>query len=212
MRPDPAIDHPLSISEYIAWEEGNTIKHEFVAGEVYAMTGVTLRHNLITLNLARAMWQRARGGGCRVLATDVKLRTGSDRIYYPDLMVVCGAAAEVALIVSEPSMVVEVTSPSTRATDRREKLEAYMRMPSLRIYLIVDQRRRHVLMYTRKGAGDWTREEISGDGAVALEFLGANIPLDEIYEDITLPPLGGRENADEDEWSDDEMDEDLDEL
>ena len=198
MRPDSAVDRPLSVSEYIAWEEGNTIKHEYVAGEVYAMTGVSARHNLITLNLVRALWQRARGRGCRVFATDVKLRVAGDRIYYPDVMVACGAAGEVALIVTEPSMVIEVTSPSTRATDRREKLEAYMRLHSLRVYLIVEQRRKHVLVYTRHGGADWTRQEVSGDGEVALEFLDASVSLEEIYEDIPLPPLGvGEEEVEE---------------
>jgi Uma2 family endonuclease len=204
MRPDSAVEHPLSVSEYIAWEEGNTVKHEYVAGEVYAMTGVTARHNLITLNLAHALKRRARSRGCRTFATDVKLRAGADRIYYPDLMVACGSAGEVELIVSEPSMVVEVTSPSTRSTDRREKLEAYMRLPSLRVYLIVDQRRRHVLVYTRNSGADWTREEVSGNGEVSLAFLDTKVPLDEIYEDISLPPLGVREKAGVGEWGEED--------
>ncbi|HEY4216556.1 MAG TPA: Uma2 family endonuclease [Gemmatimonadaceae bacterium] len=204
MRPDSVADHPLSVSEYIAWEEGNTVKHEYVAGEVYAMTGVSARHNLIMLNLAMALRGRTRGRGCRVFATDVKLRASSDRYYYPDLMVACGSAGEIALIVSEPSLVVEVTSPSTRGTDRREKLEAYMKMPSLRAYLIVDQRRRHVLMYTRRGAADWTREEVSGNDELSLSFLNTTLSLDEIYEDITLPPLAVGEDVDPDEWGDEE--------
>lgn len=69
----------------------------------------------------------------------------STRVYYPDVIVACGKAAEVELIVDEPSLIVEDTSPSTRATDRREKLDAYMRIASLRVYLIVEQRRKHVI-------------------------------------------------------------------
>ena len=132
-------------------EEASPVKHEFVAGEVYAMSGVTLRHNLITLNIVRGLHGPARARRCSVLATDVKLRV-MDRIYYPDVIVACGKAAEVELIIDEPSLMVEVTSPSTRVVDRREKLDAYLRIPSLRQYLIVDQRRwrPHHLRDTRR--------------------------------------------------------------
>lgn len=140
-----------------------------------------------------------------MLATDVKLRAGSDRIYYPDIMAACGAAASVELIVDAPSLVVEVTSPSTRATDRREKLEAYMRLSSLRSYLIVEQRRRHVLVYTRAGDGDWTRDEIAGDGDVTIDVLDTVLSLDDIYEDVPLPPLRVGEGEDADEWGDEEL-------
>lgn len=132
----------MSLHEYLAWEEQNQIKHEYLAGEAYAMVDVTVRHNLITLNIATSLRPAARKRGCRVLTTDVKLRVGPDRIYYPDIMAVCGSAAAAELIVDAPAIVVEVTSPSTRGTDRREKLEAYTRLPSLRSYLIVEQRRR----------------------------------------------------------------------
>ena len=90
----------------------------------------------------------------------------------------------------------EVTSPSTRATDRREKLEAYMRVASLRLYLIVDQRRKHVIVYARDEAGEWLRDEIDGDGAIEIPFLETLLPLTEIYEDVTLMPRRVREGED----------------
>lgn len=112
---------PMSLDEYLAFEERSPLRHEYVAGEVYTMTGATTRHNLITLNIVSHLRGAARSHGCRVFATDVKLRS-ADRVYCPDVIVACGKAANVELIVEEPSLVVEVTSPSTRATDRREKL------------------------------------------------------------------------------------------
>jgi Uma2 family endonuclease len=120
----------LSLDEYLVMEEASPVKHEFVAGEVYTMSGVTLRHNLITLNIVRRLHGLARGRRCSVLATDVKLRV-MDRIYYPDVIAACGKAAEVELIIDEPSLIVEVTSTSKRVVDRREKLDAYLRIPSL---------------------------------------------------------------------------------
>ena len=114
-------------------------------------------------------------------------------------MIACGAAASVELIVEEPSLVVEIMSRSSRGTDRREKLDAYSHMPSLRTYLIVDQRRRQVLVYTRR-QNDWNREEIAGAGEVRIPFLDAVLSLDDVYEDVPLPPLTVGE--DDDAWYD----------
>jgi Uma2 family endonuclease len=186
----------MTFDEYLAFEERSPVKHEYIAGEVYAMSGVTTRHNLITLNMATHLRAAARARGCRVFATDVKVKV-TDRVYYPDLMVACGKAAAVERIVEEPSLIVEVTSPSTRAIDRREKLEAYRRLPSLQLYLVVEQRRRHVLAYRREADGGWTREEVQGDGGIALPVLDTGITLAAIYDDVQLPPLTVRE----DEWA-----------
>ena len=190
--------HPrrlLTLEEYLAFEERSPVRHEYVAGEVYAMSGETTRHNLIALNVASALRAAARSRGCRVFMEGVKVQV-LDRVYYPDVMVACGEAADVELIVEAPSLLVEVTSRSTRATDRREKLEAYRRIPSLQVYLIVDQRRRHVLAYTREPSGEWAREEHLGDGTIAIPFLARSLSLAEIYEDVPLPPM----TVGEEEW------------
>jgi len=194
----------MSVEEYLAFEERSLLKHEYVAGEVFAMSGVTTRHNLINQNLGRLFHAAARKRGCRVFLIDVMLRAANDRFYYPDLIVACGKAGEVERIVEEPTVVVEVTSPSTRATDRREKLEAYQRMPTLMAYVIVEQRRRQVFVYNRASKGEWSREEIVGSGEAVIASLGARITLDEIYEDVPLPPLSVGEDDDWDEWTSDE--------
>lgn len=192
--------HLISLDEYLALEERSPVKHEYVAGEVFAMSGATTRHNLITLNIARHLHTPAAKRGCRVFASDVKLKA-RDRVYYPDVIVACGKAARVELIVEEPSLVVEVTSPSTRGTDRREKLDTYRRISALQTYLIVAQRRRHVLAYVRDADGEWLREEIAGDGEIALAALGTRIGMDAVYEDIELPPLTVGEEEDwEESW------------
>src|SRR5262249_5199139 len=143
----------MSLDEYLAWENEHPLKHEYVAGEVFAMAGASSRHNLITLNIARSLHAAARQRGCRIFASDIKLRAAADRIYCPDIIMACGAAASIEFIVEKPSLVVEVLSRSTRATDRREKLDVYMKLPSLRSYLIVEQRQRHALVYTRDTQG-----------------------------------------------------------
>jgi Uma2 family endonuclease len=119
----------------------------------------------------------------------VKLRASADRIYYPDVMIVCGRAAEVDCVVECPSIVVEVTSPGTRATDRREKLEAYRCIASLRLYLIVEQRYRQVLAYSRAPDGQWVREEFSIGQDVPIRALDTTVAVDAIYDDVPMPPL-----------------------
>ena len=109
---------------------------------------------------------------------------------------------------ASPSLVAEVSSPSTRPTDRREKLDAYMRSPSWHVYLVVEQRRRHVLAYTRDDVVGWVRHEIVQDGDIVLGFLDSTISMDEIYDDVTLPPLRvGEEWNEWNEWNDEETEE-----
>jgi Uma2 family endonuclease len=195
----------MTLEEYLEFEENSPIRHEYVAGEVFAMSGATARHNLIISNLIQGLRSAARKRGCRVFFIDLKLRAGPDRIYYPDLIVACGRAAEVELIVDAPSVVVEVTSPSTRATDRREKLDAYQRIPSLRCYLVVEQRRRQAIAYLRDAGGEWRREEFVGAGDIRLDALDLTLTLDEIYDDVPLPPLTvGEEGVFLDEFPDEE--------
>jgi Uma2 family endonuclease len=135
-----------------------------------------------------------------------------DRIYYPDVMVACGKAADVELLVNAPSLIAEVTSPSTRAIDRREKLDAYLKVPSLRQYLVIDQRRKQVVSYRRADeASEWLRDEIEGDGDISVGLLDTHIAIADIYEDVKLPPLTVNEEEDDeyeyanDEWEGDDQ-------
>lgn len=194
----------MTVEEYLAFEVESPVKHEYVAGELFAMSGVTTRHNLINLNLAQLFRATARARGCRVFMAEVMLRAANDRFYYPDVVVACGSAGDVERIVDQPTIVVEVTSPGTRATDRREKLEAYRRISSLKAYVIVEQRRRQLLLYARMANGEWSREEILGSGEIVIAGLGLRLTLDEIYEDVPLPPLSVGEDDDRDEWAGDE--------
>lgn len=134
---------PLTVEEYLRFEEQSDVRHEYVAGTLYAMSGATLRHNRLLLNIATRL-RAVQGDRCSVFVNDVKVRAARDVFYYPDVVVACGALDDTAVFLSEPCLIVEVTSPSTRRIDRREKLLAYCDMPSLRAYLIVDQRRRWV--------------------------------------------------------------------
>ena len=91
----------MSVQEFLAFEEASPIRHEYAAGEVFALSGVTTRHNLINFNVARLLHQAARRRGCRVFIADVMLRAANARFYYPDAIVARGRAAEVERIVTE---------------------------------------------------------------------------------------------------------------
>ena len=191
----------MTVDEYLAFEEASLERHEYVAGVTYMMSGATGRHNVISSNILTSLRTPARRRGCRVYMEGVKLRAAHDRIYYPDVMVICRALAGDETVLENPSLVVEVTSPSTRTTDRREKLAAYRAMPSLDAYLIVEQRRRMVTVYWRVAGGEWQGLEHFGSGDIPLPFLGATLTLDQIYEDVPLPPLQVGEELDEEEGS-----------
>ena len=132
--------HYLTEAEYVALEKASPIRHEFVDGAMYAMTGTSKRHNLVAQRFTRRLADAAEGTGCRVWQESIRLRASSQRHYYPDVLVACGDEPEndTAYIEDEPCLIVEVLSPSTTATDRREKRIAYCSLPTLRHYLVVD--------------------------------------------------------------------------
>ncbi len=189
---------PLTVEEYLRLEEQADVRHEYVAGAVYAMSGATLRHNLLLLNIARCLHAPAAAAGCNVFVNDVKVRTADDAFYYPDVVVACGVLDDQAVYLREPCLIVEVTSKSTRRTDRHEKLQAYCAMPSVRAYLIVDQRRRWVEAHVRGTDGVWVRTELSGDDTLALPCPATTLALREVYEGVSLPVVSEPEPWDYD--------------
>jgi Uma2 family endonuclease len=177
----------MSPHEFLRFENEHPERHEFVAGDVYAMTGGTLRHGRIVQNVSFMLMTHARGGACEVHTHDIKVQVGDERIYYPDVLVLCTRRPGETLVVRDPCVIVEVTSPSTVRVDRGEKLDAYRRLTSLRTYLVVDRRRRRVDRHWRDGGGVWQREEFVVEGSVPVACLEASLTLDEIYEGVDLP-------------------------
>lgn len=177
----------MTVEEYFEFEERVPTRHEYVDGEIYAMSGVTRRHNAIAGNIYVRLRSAVRGTPCRVHIAEVKLRMGRV-IYYPDVMVACGPEPTDERIEDAPCLVVEVLSPSTEKIDRREKLMVYKRIPELRAYLIVEQEERRVDRYWRDGT-EWRHETIVERGTLPIpcEGLDVALTLDEIYEDVVLP-------------------------
>jgi len=180
----------MTVEEYFRFEESSPIKHEYVAGEVYAMSDVTVRHNRIVGNVFVRLSLAARAGPCEVFSSDMRVEVARDRYYHPDVTVVCTPVAESDTVARNPCVVVEVTSPSTRRIDRGEKLDAYRSISTLQAYLIIDHRRRRVERHGRDALGsEWRREEIVADGRVRVPCLDVELTLDEIYERVDLPSV-----------------------
>ena len=186
----------MTVEEYFRFEEGSEVRHEYVSGELYAMSGATLRHNLIVANIGGRLLAAAGDGPCLVVMNDMRVQVSDDVYYYPDVVVICTPMEQLDIVASEPCVVVEVTSPTTARTDRGEKLTAYKQLPTLQAYLIVDHRRRRVERHWRAGPDDvWQREEIVLEGSVPVPCVDVDLTLDEIYRRVDLPTVGEPDEA-----------------
>ena len=151
----------VPVEDYLAAERESDIKHEYIYGRVYAMAGASDAHNRITVNLTGQLYPAAEDKNCRIYAGDMKAKV-DEYIYYPDFMVVCAADAG-DYTKEHPCLIVEVLSRSTRATDKREKREAYLAMPSLQSYLLIDSETRSVTSYERSDEG-WLEAHLERAG------------------------------------------------
>jgi Uma2 family endonuclease len=187
---EPAIAygaHPyLTVDEYLESEPRRPVRHEYINGAIYAMTGASERHNLISLNLAGEFRGHLRGGPCRVYMAEFKVRLQINRediLYYPDVMVACGREGVERYYLRHPKLIVEVLSPSTESIDRREKFLSYTQIPSLEEYCIVAQDRPQIVIHRREDS--WVPRWLDGPGAVAeFRSLGLSLTLARIYEDL----------------------------
>ena len=184
-----ALRKPLDLADYLAAEESATLRHEYLGGQIYAMTDGTLRHNRIALNIASALMQALAGTPCQVFINDVKLHVrATDSVYYPDVLVHCdgGPAGDVKLL-SDATLIVEVLSESTAQTDRREKRAAYQRLPGLRAYWIISQDEQRAELHLRDADGSWgTRLCNAGERLPAPGLLVAEFPLAAAYTGTDL--------------------------
>lgn len=180
----------LSIDDYLRLEEVASIKHEFVDGEMFAMTGGTAAHSRIAVNILTILRDRLKGSGCGVYGSDFKVRVEStNSFYYPDASVDCSDYEGSRLFTTTPVIIFEVLSPSTAAIDRREKLVSYKRIPSLRAYVLVQQARRRVAVYLKDIDDEWTLQEITTGGDFEIEVCPktlVKLSLDDIYLDTQI--------------------------
>lgn len=173
--------------EYLAFERTAEGKHELWDGEVYPMSGASLRHNRLVANLVRHLGNALEGSECVALPSDMRVRIPqSDRYVYPDVTIVCGppeleGEADVLL---NPHTVVEVLSPSTAAFDRGEKFAGYRTIASLREVVFVSQELRRLECYTRQPDDSWLLREYGDRATIPFGPGGTTVELQRIYDGV----------------------------
>ncbi len=178
----------MTVEEYFAFDEASEYKNEYIDGEVYPMTGGTAFHAEIMINLAIALGLRLRGGGFHFYSSAMRNSVSPTRYLYPDLSIVRGEPEldEGAINLFNPTLVAEVISPTTAAKDRGFKREQYQSIPSLQVYLVIDQFKAQVEVDSRQDER-WRTQEYAGlDAIVPLDALGCELPLAEVYAGVEI--------------------------
>ncbi|MEE8409014.1 MAG: Uma2 family endonuclease [Myxococcota bacterium] len=179
-----------TIDEYLRLEKFANVKHEYFAGQIFAMAGGTPEHGAMAMRIAISLGAQLAGRPCNVYPSDVRIRivaTGLDT--YPDVSVVCGAEArdtEDNNALTNPIVIVEVLSPSTEAYDRGDKLEHYKQITSLRDVVLVSHEQRRVDVWRREEMGGWTTATARAGETLTLRSIDCTLDVDTIYTN----PLG----------------------
>ena len=180
-----ALPKPMSLEDFIAWEERQELRYEYDGVVIEAMTGGTMTHGRIQANLVGALYARLSDGPCFVIGSEVKVRTESS-IRYPDAAVICTPAEGRATWTSAPTVLFEVLSPSTARKDLGAKNAEYQTLASLRRYVVLHQNVAAAEVFFRDAEGEWAHEFVSADGLLAMPEIGVELLLSAAYEGIDL--------------------------
>lgn len=176
----------FTLAEYLALEPEGKVRHEYIDGELVAMTGMSRAHNTVVTNLTIHIGSHCRGTPCRVAAHDMKVVIAAvSRGYYPDLMVSCSDPADEPDRYTEtrPRLIAEVLSPATASFDRYDKRLDYQRLDSLQDYLLIDQDQPEITVYHRSGEA-WTETVYGADDTIMLASIDLRLPVALIYEGL----------------------------
>ncbi len=176
---------PMTLEEFLAWEERQELPYEFDGIRPVARAGGTADHAFIQVNLIAALGSRLRGGRCRVVGSRLKILVSAS-IRYPDAFVLCSTPPRGTQVVTDPVVVFEILSPSTSYTDRIVKNREYRLTPTIQRYVILEQTRQAVTVYARSGE-DWVADVLIGDADLSMPEIGVVVPLAELYEGIAFP-------------------------
>ena len=180
-----AVRKPITLAEFLAWEERQEQRYEFDGFEPVAMAGGSLAHSAIQRNLAMALGTRLRGKPCQFFGSDLKIQAAENSSRYPDGMVICSGLDPALKIVPNPVVIFEVLSPSTAAADRIVKAREYQATPSVQRYVMLEQARIGATVYVRATDG-WNVLVLKDDDILALPEIGLAIALTEFYEGLTF--------------------------
>ncbi len=183
---EPATKTSMSLAEFLVWEQAQPLKHEFVGGEAFAMTGARQAHVITALNVATLLKSHLRGRPCRAWISDMQLAVDADdAAYYPDVSVSCDPRdLSAERTIHHPRVLIEVLSESTAAFDRGAKFASYRQIPELAEYVLIDPDRRTVEIFRRTDSGDWLLATRDGERGLILPSIDFEAPLDAVFEDL----------------------------
>lgn len=185
---NPQSPQKMTAEEYLEWEAKQEFRHEYIDGEILAMTGGSLPHNDIALNFYSALYPHVRQKGCRVNVSDVKVQDRKNsRYFYPDLVVSCDPDDLTARdFIQNPKVIVEVLSPGTANYDRTKKLKYYRQISSLQEYVLGDSEEIVVEVYRRGEGKMWLYYEYEVGEVITLESIEFECAIDLLYEGVSF--------------------------
>ena len=183
----------ISPAEYLRLERQAEYKSEYLNGEIFAMSGASRKHNLLTVNISASLNQQLRGKACEVYASEMRVKVRATGLYtYPDVVVVFGEPQledEYLDTLLNPTVLVEVLSKSTERYDRIAKTSYYRTLDSLKEHLLVSQDEIRVEHYVKQADGTWLLiEHRSLDSDVELQSIGCSLGLRDIYDKVQIDP------------------------
>ncbi len=190
VRKDDA-DHRMSVQAYFDLENSTPdTRFEYIDGEIMMMSGGSRNHGLIAMNTGGFLSQTLHDSPCRVFGSDVRVKLSASRYVYPDLTISCAQQPDDdKQSISEPTLVMEILSPSTVAYDRGMKLFNYRKCPSITTILLVEQDMPLIEVYRRQSPNTWTITTYGLDDQIVLDAFDVTIAASEIYHTITFPPV-----------------------
>lgn len=184
---EPALPILRSVEEFLDWEIRQPERYEFVGGVLTMMAGGSENHDLIGSNAIGLLFERLKGGSCRVHGSNLKVRSPARAIMYPDAFVRCGPAVGGRAVVDDPVVVIEVLSPTTQQADLTRKRWAFQDIVTLRAILFVAADEPRVELSVRGAGGAWVSTFVTGlDAEVPLDALGLTLPMVELYAGADL--------------------------
>jgi Uma2 family endonuclease len=179
----------FSLEDYLAYDDAREGRSEFYDGEIFDMAGGSYVHGVICSNISGALFNALKGTGCRPNDSGVKVHIhASKSISYPDLSVVYGETEYFwprLDIIKNPTVIIEVLSPSTEGFDRGSKFRKYKQLKSLREYVLVEQESANVDVFYLNDDGEWVNDTYAGlEGEMVLRSLGVNLALMDVYRDV----------------------------
>jgi Uma2 family endonuclease len=178
-----------TVEEYFALEDDNPdVKHEYIDGHVYMMSGGSTDHWRIAFNVATALDRRLNLASCRVYGSDVRVKISHTRYVYPDVTVTCDPTEHgKVLVIKAPRVIFEVLSPGTEKIDRMRKMRYYRACPSIQEYVLIDPNRMYVEVY-RRAQEFWQLFSFEASDNIVLTSIDVTIPIEEFYHLIELEP------------------------